>query len=210
MNLGLVQNNARVLVVNEGASHAVVKILMETELKEAGDIKATKKEKENTIITAKYSEKHNLLVLFVESNMESQYCGPVTNNLWSALSSKKVSYIGLRTTYKTNYSTFDGHISIDSERSLPIRFIKSSKQSGGDGFVPKSEFEGHVEPDNFFNQQGSFFASILMQAEMYGGNAIGFRLITDQHFVTLETLQSFLPIFNLSSGLNVPAQANQI
>ena len=55
LNLGLVQNNARVLVVNQGASTAVVKILLETELKEAGDVKATKKEKENAIITAKYS-----------------------------------------------------------------------------------------------------------------------------------------------------------
>merc|ERR1712166_641674 len=75
LNFNLVQNNARVLVVNPGASTAIVRIPLENDLKEAGEVKATKKEKENAVITAKYSEKHNLLVLFVESDMESQYCG---------------------------------------------------------------------------------------------------------------------------------------
>ena len=94
--------------------------------------------------------------------MESQYCGQLSNNLWTSLSAKNASYIGLSSTYKTNYSTFDGHISIDSERSLPIRYIKSAKQSAGDGFVPKSDFEGHVEADNYFNVSGGFTASLLM------------------------------------------------
>ena len=75
LNFDLVHNNARVLVVNPGASTALVRILLEDDLKEAGEVKATKSEKEKTAITAKYSAKHNLLVLFVESDMESQYCG---------------------------------------------------------------------------------------------------------------------------------------
>ena len=111
-------------------------------------MKATKKEKENKVISAKYSDKDNLLVLFLESDMESQFCGQISNNIWTSLSSKNVSFIGLSATYKTNYSTFDGHLSIDSDKSLPIRYIKSSKR---DASVPKSEFDGHVEPDNYFN-----------------------------------------------------------
>jgi|TARA_B110001450_G_scaffold168512_1_gene157110 hypothetical protein len=117
---------ARVVVANPGASTAILRILLEADLKDAGEVKATKKEKEKTVVTAKYSAKHNLIVLFIESDLESQYCGQISKLIWKTLGTN-ASYIGLSTTYKTNYSTFDGHMSIDSERSLPIRYIKSAK-----------------------------------------------------------------------------------
>ena len=42
-----------------------------------------------------------------------------------------------------------------------------------------------------------------MNAEMYGGSAISFKAIVEQHVVTIESMQAFRPIFNDLLGLNV-------
>ena len=60
--------------------------------------------------------------------MKALHCGQTVNAIWNDLTSKAAKIVGLTTQYKTNHSTFEGHMTIDSDKSLPIRYIKSSKQ----------------------------------------------------------------------------------
>ena len=51
--------------------------------------------------------------------------------LWPILCAKNCLVVGLSAVYKRNYGTSDGTIEIDSEKPLPLKYIKSSHQDAG-------------------------------------------------------------------------------
>lgn len=69
--------------------------------------------------------------------------------MWPVFSGKNCSYLSLSSTYKNNYSTFDGYMSVDDDQSLPIRYFKSS--NGGpliDSMLKYKSYPEHIEPAN--------------------------------------------------------------
>ena len=57
-------------------------------------------------------------------HIQSGECNEIMNKLWGILESKNSLglIVGLRALYKTHYSTFGGHMSIDNSEPLPIRY----------------------------------------------------------------------------------------
>ena len=104
--------------------------------------------------------------------------------------------VGLSSVYKRNYGTEDGSIDIDPEQILPLKFIRSSHADAAlDKFLTSSP---SIACDNQYNGQGGLIAALIMEGEMTGVPVVSFKVITDQHPITLETLQAFKPI---TSGL---------
>ena len=100
--------------------------------------------------------------------------------------------VGLSSVYKRNYGTEDGSIDIDPEQILPLKYIKSShSDSALDQFLTSNP---SVSCDNQYNGQGGLIAAFIMEGEMTGKPVVSFKVITDQHPITLETLQAFKPI----------------
>ena len=129
--------------------------------------------------------------------MKSTYIGRMMDQLWPKLQSKKCIYIGLQTVYKTNYSTFEGHFSIENECQLPFRYMRSANSAVFNDFLAKAgSYQDHIAQDNQLNVAGGISAAFLIHAEMYGAAALHLKLIVDQHFITTETLQSFAPLIN--------------
>jgi hypothetical protein len=94
--------------------------------------------------------------------------------------------VGLSAVYKRNYGTADGAIEIDAEQVLPLKFIKSSHQDAAlEKFL--SSYPS-ISADNQYNGQGGLIAAFIMEGEMTGKPVVTFKVITDQHPITLETL----------------------
>lgn len=185
----LIGDNTRVVVVNRGAPQSLMKILLQSTWVEAGKIETTYHEKTQDSLTFYSVKAHNLMLIFIEGTMESQFCGQIISKLWPVLSAKKCSYIGLQTVYKTNYSTFDGHFSVDADRALPIRFSRSSNSSAlVEVLMSQNKYAEHIVADNQLNPVGGMTAALMMHSEMYGQAAMNVKVVIDQHFVTTETL----------------------
>ena len=117
------------------------------------------------------------------------------------LTAKNCMVVGLSAVYKRNYSTSEGTIEVDADLPLPLRYLKSSHQDAAlEKFLASC---GQMSADNQFNGQGGLIAALIMEAEMQGKPAVTFKVITDQHPITLETLQAFTPIVNDLLGQTV-------
>ena len=196
-----VPQNGHVVVCNPGATQALFRILYDDSIAEIGKIEAECKEKKTEAISIKVAG--NLVLLFVSGVMKSHFCGRIIDKLFPIFKSKGCTFVGLGTVYKTNYSTSDGHISIDAELPLPLRFIHSTVTSPAiQSFASsKGAFSGHILADNAFNGSGGLNAGFLVECEMNGCSAIIVKAIVDQHFITTETLQAFAPVVSDILGI---------
>ena len=190
-----IPNQAHVLVCNPGAPTALVRILHESTWKEIGKVETAYHEKSSTSLTVYVDG--NVVFVVINGSMESLFCGSIVSQLWPALNAKNCSYVCLSSTYKNNYSTFDGHMTVDSEQPLPLRYFKSQNGSSMvDVLLKQKKYSGHIEPCNQLNSMGGLNASLVMYAEMFGQAAVGIVLITDEHSITKEILTSFSPVVN--------------
>jgi len=195
-----VAQGSTVLLCNPGAPTALARILFEDSWSEIGKVTTTYKEEPAKTSATVYSSGPQVIVL-IDSSLKSTYCGPIMAQLWPILSAKGCKYVGIKTIYKTNYSTFEGHSTIDADRPLPLRFKRSSISACFDAFLSSaSKFDGHVLADNQLNPTGGLAAAFLMHAEMYGQAAMTITAIIDQHFITSETLQAFDGVVNTLLG----------
>ena len=132
--------------------------------------------------------------------MSGGYCAQVLAKLWPVFTAKGCLVVGLSAVYKRNYGTADGSIDIDPEQILPLKFIKSSHADAAlDKFLTSNP---SVSNDNQYNGQGGLTAAFIMEGEMTGKAVVSFKVITDQHPITLETLQAFKPITSGLLGLS--------
>jgi len=142
------------------------------------------------------------VLILHNSGVEGGQCGEILEKLWPIFSAKNCKFVGLSSVYKTNYSTSEGSIMIDSSEPYPLKFTKSNHADPAiEGFLQANSAQ--ITPDNQFNATGGLTAAFLMEAEMSGKSAITFKAIFDEHYITLETLRSFKPIFNDLIGLKV-------
>jgi hypothetical protein len=99
--------------------------------------------------------------------------------------------------YKTNYSTTDTGSLLSAEGQLVIKYYKTS-------FVEKdallAQFIGKYQPAGVLNIMSGFGAGILVESEIRGISAAVFKLVTDSHYVSTETLQGFQPIVSSLLG----------
>ena len=158
----------------------MARIVYEANWSEIGKVEATYQEKTKTSLTLYKVGGENVIVIIVEDSMQSLFCGSIMSKLWPPLKAKNCTYIGLSTVYKTNFSTFDGSYTIDSDLALPFRYFKSSHSQVFDEPLKKaSKYGEHIQVCNQINATGGLTAAFLMHAEMYGQAAIGLKMIVD-------------------------------
>ena len=158
------------------------------------NLKDSKKEEAAIIYEAKGT------VFFYLKALSGSHCGQIIEKIYPLISQKNCMVIGLSTIYKTNYSTPEGLLTIDSEKPYPIKYIKTSHQNAEiDGLLAANKEQ--IEADTAFNWQDGLTAALLMEQEMNGKAGVSFKCIVDQHFITSESLQGFAPIVNQLLGL---------
>uniref|UniRef100_A0A7S3N2N3 Uncharacterized protein n=1 Tax=Strombidium inclinatum TaxID=197538 RepID=A0A7S3N2N3_9SPIT len=192
---------SRVVISATGVSEALLRITLD--LKEIGSIKVTEKEETKEVL--KVAVCQNLLILQLTSDMKSGYCNQIMNKMWALLEAKSSLnlVVGIRSVYKTNYSTFQGSMQLDAGQTLPIKYIQTRAAKAHPelkAFLQKHSAQ--VSPDNQINFQGGLVASFLMEAEMLGKPAVSFKAIVDEHKVTSESMQAFTGIVNDLLGLS--------
>ena len=183
-----------------------MKIILDEDLQEVGKVTAkvsnekVVKNQVKDVLTFNVSK--GMLIVMLQDGLKGEHCNLILNKYSDLFKSSLV--IGLSAIYKTKYSTPDGGaIEVDCEKPLPLRYTKSSHTSPAvEEFIAKNASQD-FQNENQFNPTGGFIAAALMNAEMYGGAAISFKAIVEQHVITIESMQAFKPIVNELLGLNV-------
>lgn len=195
------------VLCGEGTPQALFKIILDSDLSEAGKIEATdnKEEKTETIATLWHGK--GVALLFLTSGIKANYCSEIIDNLFPAVTQKNCSIVSLVTIYKTTYQTPDGLMQIDSDKPYPFKYIKTSHANDKINTLISSN-STQFTPENAFNFTGGLTAGLLMEAEMMGKPALSLRCIVDQHVITTEILQSFAPVVN--QLLNIEADLSNL
>ena len=202
-----VPDGSFVLVCNGGCAKALTRIIFDDNLESIGSVKVTPNKDENDKSTPKEEDVLSIyqnqgVVILHNSGVSGDHCGQILEKLWPVFTAKNCKVIGLSSVYKTNYSTSEGSMMINSDEPYPLKFTKSNHADPAiEGFL--KAHSAQITPDNQFNATGGLTAALLMEAEMTGKPAITFKAIYDEHYITLETLRSFQPVFNDLMGLPV-------
>ena len=124
-----VPKDAQVVICNPGTAQAIIRIVFDDKLTKCGGVKATYKEKEEEVLVFHTVAGQNLFVIFVESAIKSLYLGQIIAQIWPTFKAQNASFVALNSSYKTTQTTPDGHMSIDAERLLPLRYTRSSHKN---------------------------------------------------------------------------------
>uniref|UniRef100_A0A7S3CMX2 Proteasome assembly chaperone 1 n=1 Tax=Strombidium rassoulzadegani TaxID=1082188 RepID=A0A7S3CMX2_9SPIT len=185
-----------VVISSQGCSEALFKIAFDQDLVEVGKVQVEQKEKTHDCL--KVFALKGLILIQVDGSLQSSFCPAIVEQLWAILKAKKAlnCIVGFQTLYKTMYTTGEGgHLQIDQEQPLPIKYITTSFAKEG-GTLKK--FFGlklsQVALDNQFNFVGGLMGAFLVQSEMEGVEAAAFKVIVDEHRVTSESLRGYQPL----------------
>ena len=202
-----VPDGSFVLLCNGGCAKSLTRIIFDDNLESIGSVKVTPKKDEKDLSAPKEEEVlliylNQGVVILHNSGVTGQHCGEILDKLWPVFFAKNCKIVGMSSVYKTNYSTSEGSIMIDSDEPLPLKYTKSNHADAAiDGFLAANAKQ--ISADNQFNATSGLTAALLMEAEMTGKSAITFKAIFDEHFITLETLRAFQPVVNDLVGLKV-------
>ena len=139
--------NSTVLICKPGAPTALARILHSSSWKEIGKVETTYHEKTETSLTVYVDG--SVTFILIDGSLASLFCGNIIAQLWPIFTAKNCSYLGLSSVYKNNYSTFEGHMSIDSDQPLPLRYVRSSNGAAlVEAIVKQKAWGEHIMPCN--------------------------------------------------------------
>lgn len=157
---GALADGGKLVLCDQGTAQALIRIVFGDDLTSIGKIKVTNNKDGKTEDALEIFSGKGIVFFFLKK-VGSNHCGQIVDMINSTVK-KNYTVVGLSTTYKTNFMNPEGLFVIDSEKPLPMKFIKTSdKNAELEGFLSANSEQ--IQPNTAFNWQGGIQAAFLME-----------------------------------------------